>query len=359
NPTFPVPQFERGVGNSIRPMQWDLENPRLHVYNFNIQQQLPFDVVATVGYAGTRGTKLLRSWDVNTAQNQVQPDGSIFFPPGSPRRNPAFSTIELKSSDGNSWYNALIFELRKRFSNGLSLQSSYTFSRNIDTTQGSVFFSDSTNATTSAMPEFPGFEYNKGLADFHAKHNWVVNVLYELPFGRSLTGAPAVLLKGWQVAAITNVRSGSPLTAFVRSNRSRSQWAPSIGPGIGNDRPNLAPGRTHESAVLGGPDRFFDPSAFVLQPAGYLGTLGRNTFIGPNLRTLDGSLMKNFRFGERTNLQFRAEGFNLLNRANFGPPNLITFGGTTDGEPAQSNFGQIRATVTTSRQIQLGLRLSF
>lgn len=359
NPTFPNPPFERGIGNSIRPVQYNLENPRLHVYNFNIQQLLPFGAVATVGFAGARGEHLLRSYDANLARSQVLPDGTIFFPAGSPRTNPAFSTIEVKASDGDSWYNALILEVRKRWSSGLSFQSSYTFARNIDTTQGSVFFSDATNATTSAMPEFPGFAYNRGLADYQAKHNWVANVLYELPFGRNLDGVAGVLAKGWQLAAIANVRSGGPLTAFVRANRSRSQWAPSLGPGIGNDRPSMAPGRTHESAVLGGPDRYFDPSAFVLQPAGTLGNLGRNTFIGPNLRTVDASAMKNFRFGDRVGLQFRAEAFNLFNRSNFGPPNLIAFAGTSDSEAPLSTFGRIRTTVTTSRQIQFGLRISF
>ncbi|MBC8165000.1 MAG: TonB-dependent receptor [Bryobacteraceae bacterium] len=359
NPTFPNPPFERGVGNSIRPVQYDLENPRLHVYNVNVQQMLPFDVVLMAGYAGSRGEHLLRSSDANIARSQVLPDGTVFFPPGSPRLNTAFSTIELKSSDGNSWYNALILEIRKRFSSGLSFQSSYTFARNIDTTQGSVFFSDATNASTTAFPEFPGFQYNKGLADYHAKHNWVMNVLYELPFGRDLQGFAGAMGKGWQLAAISNVRSGSPLTVFVRANRSRSQWAPSLGPGIGNDRASIAPGRSFDSAILGGPDRYFDPGAFVLQPAGTLGNLGRNTFIGPNLRTVDLSAMKNFRFSERVGLQFRAEAFNLLNRSNFGPPNLIAFAGSADTDQPLPNFGRIRNTVTTSRQIQFGLRLSF
>ena len=83
----------------------------------------------------------------------MRPDGTLFFPAGAPRVNPAFSTIELKKSDGNSWYNALIWEVRKRWSSGFSLQSSYTFARNIDTTQASTFFSDATNGTTSAMPD--------------------------------------------------------------------------------------------------------------------------------------------------------------------------------------------------------------
>lgn len=360
NPTFPMPPFERGVGNALRPVQWDLENPRVHVYNFNIQQALPGSFVATLGYAGSRGLHLLRSTDVNIAQHQRLADGTVFFPAGSPRINPVFSTVEMKTSDGDSWYNALLFELRKQWSNGFMLQSSYTFSRNIDTTQGSVFFSDATNATTTAFPEFEGFSYNKGLADYHAKHNWVMNVLYELPFGRDLTGLTGVLAKGWQLSAISAVRSGNPLTVFVRGNRSRSLWQPSIGPGLGFDRPSMAPGRTYESAVLGNPDEYLDPTAFALQPAGTLGNVGRGTFIGPNLRTVDMSAMKNFRFGDRATVQFRAEAFNLFNRANFGPPNLLVFaGGAGPAENPLSTFGRIRNTVTSSRQIQFGLRLLF
>ena len=120
----------------------------------------------------------------------------MFFPAGAPRPEYGFSTIELKSSDGNSWYNAFMFEVRKQFDHGLSFQSSYTFSRNIDTTQASTFFSDATNGTTTAFPEFPGFNYNKGLADYHAKHNWVMNATWELPFGQNLEGVARALASG-------------------------------------------------------------------------------------------------------------------------------------------------------------------
>jgi hypothetical protein len=353
NPTFPNAPFERGVGNSMRPVEWNIKNPYVQIWNVSLQRQLPGGAVATLGYAGSRGIHLWRSNDVNIAEPEVRADGSLFFRAGAPRRNTAFSTIELKSSDGNSWYNAMIFEVRKQWNRGFSFQSSYTFARNLDTTQASTFFSDATNGTTSAMPEFPGFNYNKGLSDYHAKHNWVMSGTWQIPFGKGL------LASGWQISAISQMRSGNPLTAFVRGNRSRSQWAPSLGPGIGFDRPSLAPGRTHESAVLGGPDQYFDPKAFVLQPAGTLGALGRGTFIGPNLRTFDLSLMKNFRFAERTAVQFRAEAFNLFNRANFGSPNLTAFAGSADNEAALSTFGRIRSTVTSSRQIQLGLRLTF
>lgn len=354
NPTFPNPPFERGVGNTIRPVEWNIKNPYMQTWNLSVQQQLPAQFVVTLGYAGSRGIHLWRSNDVNIVEPVRQSDGTLVFPAGAPRRNPNFATIELKSSDGNSWYHAGILEIRKRFAHGLQFQSSYTLSRNLDTTQASTFFSDATNGTTSAMPEFPGFNYNKGLADYHAKHNWLMNFVWDMPFLRN-----HALLGGWQLAAITNMRSGSPLTAFVSGNRSRSAWAPSLGPGLGVDRPSIAPGFTHESAVIGSPTQWFNPAAFVLSPAGQLGNLGRGTFIGPNLRTADLAIYKSFVFAkwnDQARLQFRAESFNLFNRANFGPPNILAISTTTG--PIGS-FGLVRSTITSSRQIQLGLRLQF
>ncbi len=362
NPTFPTPPFNLGIGNSIRPVEWNLKNPNVHIWNLSVQRELWVDTVVTVGYAGSRGVHLLRSGDVNVPTPQTLPDGTLFFPATAARPNPAFSTIELKRSDGDSWYHALIFEVRKRWSRGVSFQSSYTFSRNIDTTQASTFFSDATSGTTSAFPEFPGLDYNRGLSDYHAKHNWVVNFTWQLPFARNLPGVAGRLLGGWQVAGIANVRSGNPLTVFVQRNRSRSRWSPSLGPGLGFDRPSLAPGRTHQSAILGGPDRYFDPTAFVLQPAGTLGTLGRGSLIGPNFRTLDLSLVKNTgmqAWDKEATLQLRFEAFNLFNRTNFGTPSLQAFAGAADGEPPLASLGRIRSTVTSSRQIQLGLRVLF
>ncbi|MBI1788145.1 MAG: TonB-dependent receptor [Acidobacteria bacterium] len=356
NPVFPVPSFAGGIGNSIRPVEWNLKNPYVQVWNLNVQREIFPSTVVTAGYAGSRGLHLLRSGDWNIAVPQQRPDGSLFFPVGAPRMNPAFSTIEIKKSDGNSWYNALIFEVRRRWSKGLNFQSSYTFARNIDTTQASTFFSDATNGTTSAFPEFPGFNYNKGLADYHAKHNWVFNLTYELPFAKNH------LWGGWQVSTITSARSGNPLTLFVSRNRSRSQWGPSLGPGLGQDRPSMAPGFTHQSAVLGGPDRYFNPAAFALQPAGFLGNLGRGALIGPDLRAVDLSLVKNTkwaRLGESGDIQFRVEAFNLFNHANFGPPNLQAFAGAVDNEAPLPSLGAVRNTVTFSRQVQLGLRIRF
>jgi hypothetical protein len=114
NPTFPNPPFERGIGNTIRPVEWNIRNPYVQTWNVNLQHQLPASIVVTLGYAGSRGIHLLRSNDVNIVEPVRQADGTLVFPAGAPRRNPAFTTIELKSSDGNSWYHAGIFEVRKR-----------------------------------------------------------------------------------------------------------------------------------------------------------------------------------------------------------------------------------------------------
>jgi hypothetical protein len=361
NPTFPNPPFDRQSGLSVRPIQWDIETPQIQVWNLNVQREIFGNTAVTVGYAGSRGKHLLRSNDVNTAVPVTGASGQPFFPVGALRMNPAWTTIELKSSDGDSWYRALIFEARRRWSQGFMFQSSYTWAKSEDTTQASTFFSDATNGTTSAFPEFIP-DYNKGLSDFHAEHNWVVNFSYDLPFGRTLSGAAGALLGGWRASGIINVRSGSPLTVFVQNNRSRSLWQPSLGPGIGRDRASYAPGFDAESAVTGDPNAWFNPAAFALPVAGTFGDTGRGDFIGPNLRTVDLSFVKDTAWpllGTGGRLEVRIEAFNLFNRANFGPPQLIAFAGAADNEQPLANFGRIRNTITSARQIQLGVRVRF
>ena len=360
NPTFPQPDFARGVGNSIRPVQYDVDTPRVHVWNANVQREVWRNGVLTLGYAGSRGLHLLRSGDINTARPTGDLNGTPFIAAGTPRPNPAFGVIELKSSDGESWYKALIVDMRQRVG-GLTVQSSYTLSRSEDTTQASTFFSDATNGTTSAFPEYVP-DYNKGPSDFDATHNWVANFTWDLPFARQLSGAAGAVLDGWRLAGIYTYRSGSPLTVFIQANRSRSQWNPSRGPGIGQDRPSWAPGRGPDNAIVGRPDQWIDPSAFVVQPAGTFGTTGRGELRGPDLRSVDLSLTKLVpwtRLGGDGTVELRIEAFNVLNRANFGVPSLTVFAGQADNEQPFAAFGRIFSTVTSSRQIQLGLRVAF
>jgi hypothetical protein len=359
-PTFPNPPFERAGGISVRPIQYDVEYPRVHMWNVNVQHELGGDWMVMVGYARARGSHLWRNSDRNVPTPATGPDGRPFYPVGLMRPNTAYSAIEVKASDGNSWYKAFVLELRKRWSGRLQLQSSYTWSRAEDTTQNATFFSDSTTATTSAMPEFIP-DYNKGLSDFHAEHNWVMNFMWRLPDAPLFPVADAVV-NGWWLSGIVRMRSGNPLTPFLQANRSRSLWAPSLGPGTGPDRPSYAPGRGPGNAVTGNPAQWFDPAAFVLPAAGTFGNVGRNELVGPDLRVVDLALSRQFPvgwFGPRGGVELRIEVFNVFNRANFGPPSLIAFSGLADNETPLASFGQIRTTVTSARQTQIGLRVTF
>ena len=100
----------------------------------------------------------------------------------------------------------------------------------------------------------------------------------------------------------------------------------------------------------------------MLQPAGTYGNLERGALTGPGLAVLDLALTKRFpwgRLGPSGQVELRIEAFNLLNRANFGTPSLIAFTGTREGEEPLPTFGRIRSTVTSARQLQLGVRLAF
>ena len=114
--------------------------------------------------------------------------------------------------------------------------------------------------------------------------------------------------------------------------------------------------------MTGDPAKWFDPSAFVLPAAGTYGNVGRNELIGPDLKTVDMAISRAFsvpRLGANSRVDFRVEVFNVFNRANFGPPSLIAFAGSADNEAPLPSFGQIRSTVTSSRQIQLGVRWTY
>ena len=287
----------------------------------------------------------------------------MFIPAGTPRQNTSFSTIELKSSDGESWYNALIIDVRRRLAGGVSVQSSYTLSKSEDTTQASTFFSDATNGTTSAMPEYIA-GYNKGPSDFDTRHNWVMSFSWELPFARNAarrrTRARRRLagvrhLDDAERTAADGVRHREPVALAVEPVA-----RPGHRPGPAELRARL---RRRTSAINGTPEQWFNPAAFVLQPAGTFGNTGRGDFVGPepaHARPLVQQERPQSRaLATGTRLELRIEVFNMLNRANFGVPELRAFAGQADGEAPLATFGRISNTVTASRQTQVSFRVTF
>jgi hypothetical protein len=248
-------------------------------------------------------------------------------------------------SEGISSYNGLQVDVNRRFGKSLQFRAAYTFSKALD---------DGDNMNTSVATNSPAFVANPldpkadyGRASFDIRHVTALNATYELPFHRKKEWLDH-LISHWQISGIQTLQSGLPFTPQLSYNPSddgdtRNPVRPSVDP-------NFA-GRV----ILGGADRYFDPNAFIQPLPGTYGDAGRNTLQGPRLYETDLSLAKRFAFREHLNLQFRAEFFNLFNRANLNTPNPVVYAAAT-GEPSPT-AGVITSTSTTSRQVQLGLKL--
>jgi hypothetical protein len=356
NPPFPNAGSTGGQASAaLISLGYHWQTPRTLQYNLALERELWVNTIATVAYAGSRGTNLVQNGDVNLAIPQIMPDGQPFYAAGLPRRNPSFSTINLKRTEGDSWYNALQLKLRSRLGSNFQVQGSYTFSRSIDTTSSPTESDAVGNIPIVLDVDRPHLE--RGLSDFHRKHNLVANFTWELPFGRGHDGMAGIALAGWGMSGILTAQSGNPFTPGIQGN-----WSRNLNIRAGSERPSIAPGCTAESSIQGGPNQYFNPNCFVLPPRGTYGNLGRNVLLGSGLSTVDLSIHKSFRIpllGEGGKLQFQADVFNILNRANFNLPTRVVFAGASPTETPLSTAGQITSTSTSSRQVQLGLRLSW
>jgi hypothetical protein len=186
-----------------------------------------------------------------------------------------------------------------------------------------------------------------------------VDALYSLPFGRGAQFASHLghwgnaVVRGWSLSGILTVQSGFPFTPQLSYNPSNN------GDTRNPVRPFLNPNFSGP-VVSGHPSQWFNPAAFIAPPSasGFYGNVGRDTYIGPGLATWDFSVLKDLPLRESLGLQFRAEVFNLLDRANFNTPNLIVFTPPTATSNSPSGTaGAITSTSTTSRQVQFGLKL--
>ncbi|MFQ5740935.1 MAG: carboxypeptidase regulatory-like domain-containing protein [Acidobacteriota bacterium] len=374
--------------NIVFPTQFDLDTPTVLQYNLNIQREVVADMVFTIGYVGSRGYHLGRATEINTFQSQTI-NGQTAFPvpppptfgPPPPRVNPNWVGLNVIDTNGNSHYNSLQLGLNKRFSQGFQFQVSYTWSHSID--DSPPLLRDIENSGSIVMDAL-NRKRDRSDSDFDVRQNLTFNYTFDLPVGRNAVGAQRKLLHGWQLSGITTIKDGSPFTvenSFDRASTGK------IGPFL-TDRPNVAPGFSG-NPILGGPNQYFDPAAFQLQPIidqngnvvtnptdcflnpavncfGLFGNAGRNSLVGPGLVNFDFSIVKNTEVSEKVNIQFRTEFFNLFNRANFSVPTgpgRVAFVGAipAPGAPGIPNpvAGRIFKTVTPSRQIQFGLKIIF
>lgn len=338
-------------------MQYNAEQPTVYQWNLNLQHEVGRDLVLAAGYVGSRGVHLETGDKTNVRTNFEIVNGRRFYPAGaSVLLLPNFGAADLFGFNADSHYHGLQLTATKRYSSGVQFQVAYTFSKSLDT--GSSTESTFTNGGLGADrqdPLDPSLDY--GRSDFDARHNFVTNFLWDLPFGNGFNGAAKKVAAGWSVGGIVGIRTGFPFPVVLGFDRARN--------GIDNrqsQRPDIVPGRTFKSAITGDPNRWVDPTAFQVQPAGFYGNAGRNILDGPNLRNVDFTVFKKTPITERLNTEFRAEFFNIFNRANFAPPlagERIVFTGLDAAGRGivPGNFAQLTRTATSSRQIQFGIKL--
>jgi hypothetical protein len=320
-------------------------------YNVSLERELGGQTAVSLALAGSRGDHLVRSGDINAPLPQTLADGSTFFPAGAPRRNPNFSTIALRSTDGQSRYKALLVGVRRRLDAGLQLQASYTLSKSTGTVQGTLPTEALGSVTQWLDPDHP--ETDEGPSDFDRRHSLQVNAVWELPFFRGATGFASRTFGGWTLSGILTALSGNPFTPGIQADYTRTLARVSV------DRPDWNPAFTGD-VIVGRPDLYFDPNAFRLPAAGTFGNVRRNALVGPGVATLDLAGMKDASIagpGGRVRVQFRVEVFNALNRANFGIPQRLVFAGAAADERPLATAGRITTTTTSARQLQLAVKV--
>ncbi|MFY9527983.1 MAG: carboxypeptidase regulatory-like domain-containing protein [Candidatus Acidiferrales bacterium] len=340
-------------------VQSDLQTPTVESYTLKIEQQLSPSTMLSVGYTGSHGYHEILSIDANVPVPTICPDspcpanypaGTWYNPPNAPLANNAVLNTTHWFSEGVSSYNGLEVDVNGRFSSGLQFRGVYTFSKALDDGD-SLNTSVATNSPAFASnPLRPRWDYGPG--SFDIRNTAVVNATYDLPFGRRNASQASSWLHwvvgDWQLSGIETVQSGLPFTPQLSYNPSND------GDSRNPVRPSMNPNFTGQ-LIEGVPSRYFNPNAFIQPLPGTYGNAGRNILRGPAMAELDLSLAKKFSFSERLDLQFRAEFFNVFNHTNLNTPNPVVFTAATGGPSPTA--GVVTSTATSSRQIQLGLKL--
>ncbi len=334
-----------------------LKTPTIESYSLKIEQQIAPATTLGVGYIGSHGYHEILSEDLNLPALTIcpaspcpagYPTGAIFYPTSAPLANNAILNSTHWVSQGISSYNGLEVDVNHRVSHGLQFRGVYTYSKALD---------DGDSLNTSIATNSPAFVANPlrpmddyGPGSFDITHAGVINATYDLPLARGTDSASWYnrVASNWQISGIETMLSGLPFTPQLSYNPSND------GDSRNPVRPSLNPAFSGP-IIVGTPNEYFNPAAFIQPLNGTYGNAGRNMLRGPNQFETDFSLAKRIVFTERLNLQFRAEFFNIFNHTNFNTPNPVVYTAATGGPSPTA--GVITSTATTSRQIQFGLKL--
>jgi hypothetical protein len=381
-PTNPG-QGPAGLGFAGNLMGWYSGSPHMAYYTgipdpvgmrtpyvesgfLGIQHEVAPNTVLEVNWVGTFGKKLFWAENPNRVVGGMSRDPSTLTNPctgdtlSTPTGllNPCFGSLRTWENTFNSNYNALQLTLTRKMSQGLAFTSSYTWSHALD------FRSSWHAATSGGSADWPNpygssgysldpnrlyLEY--GNSSFDVRQRWVASVVWELPWLKDQHGAAGKILGGWQTNYNVALQSGLPFTVGARRDYN--------GDGIKSDRPDTPSFGNHYSfkntdflagSAPGGGSVMQGLLGDFPDPAtGTDGNLGRNTFRGPGMATVDFSLFKKISITERVSAEFRAEFFNLFNRVNLYQP---------DANLYSANFG-LSMQAFDPRLVQFGLRFAF
>jgi hypothetical protein len=379
--SFPAGAFALLGPSSFQDVSIEHKPRRNYImqWNVNAQRELARHVTAFIGYVGSRGVhQPVHVDDADIVLPILTPRGYVWpSPVGSGTKiNPGAGAIEYLNWRGDSYYDALELGVTKNMSHGLEIQGSYTWGKSIDTSSGAIAGDTLSNGITS-LPWFD-LRLSRSVSDFNVGRTLVISGTWQPPIRNSLSGLAGWSIHGWELGAIFKANDGVPFSVTFGSDgdplglNSSDPWdfpdrltgsgcSSLVNPG--NPRAYI---KTQCFAVPTAPSAGFysahcDPTMGTFPQCFNLrGNAGRNTLIGPGLVNLDFSVFKNNpvrRISETFNVQFRAEVFNILNRANFAVP--ITPDNTQifDSTGARTaGAGLLTSTTTTARQIQLAVK---
>jgi hypothetical protein len=328
---------------------YDIDNktPNAYSLHFGIEQDLGHSFIMDVGYAGTLGRNIEQSINIDQLpygarflpQNADPSNGNKPLPDNFFRPYPGYSSITITNAAYGSNYHSLITTINRRFSKGLSMGLSYTFSKYLD---------------YSGIPTYqPLRSWAYGFNGSDQTHNVVVNYTWDIPKASKLKNNLFVrtLGDGWSLSGISQFVSGTPAAISFTT----VQGTDVTGGGDGQRVMVVGNPNDHGSTF----NAWFDPAAFALPPGSSAGNASKNSVRNPGVNNNDMTLSKRFAIkGEQRFFQFRWEAYNVFNHTQYSAINTAAKYDLTTGAQTNQQFGQVTA-VRTARVMQAVIRFVF
>ncbi|MEO6803403.1 MAG: carboxypeptidase regulatory-like domain-containing protein [Granulicella sp.] len=314
-------------------IQLDIKTPYVQQWNLAIQRSIGPQWLATIAYLGNKSTHLQIRQNPNQASLPTDPANPS--PIQSRRPYSYVGDVFQISGIGYGNYNSLVAELKRNFSNGLSLSANYVRSKSLDALNNGA-----------ATPQYgPNVQAEYGLSDFNANNVFKTSGIYQLPFGtgRRFLGQNNIfnnqVIGGWQFSGILTIQSGLPFTVTANDLSNTG--------GYHSQRANqVCNGNRPDGQSI---NYWFNTSCYLQTGVGQFGNQRRDTLIGPRTTNLDMSFFKSFALPEDTSLQFRTDLFDSLNHPLLGSPNASV---------TSASYGQI-TNITGNRIVQLALKFIY